>query len=151
MDRMRESIFAILGNLEGCSFLDLFSGSAVIAIEAASRGADPIVLVESDWGKRSTILKNLSFVESSTHLQISPVERFLAVARERFDYIFLDPPFRYPDKAALIRTIDERAILRPGGRALLHHPREDEMPESIGNLSRVDSRSYGRSIVDFFG
>ena len=63
MDRMRESLFAILGDLSGLSFLDLFSGSGVVAIEAASRGAEPIVLVEMDRGKKETIEKNLSFVE----------------------------------------------------------------------------------------
>ena len=44
MDRMRESVFAILGDLSGRSFLDIFSGSGIIALEAASRGADPRAL-----------------------------------------------------------------------------------------------------------
>ena len=48
MDRMRESVFAILGDLTGLSFLDLFSGSGIIALEAASRGAHPVVCVERD-------------------------------------------------------------------------------------------------------
>ena len=63
MDRMRESLFSILGDLTGCSFLDLFSGSGCVAIEAASRGASQIHLVEMDRGKKATIEKNLSFVE----------------------------------------------------------------------------------------
>jgi 16S rRNA (guanine966-N2)-methyltransferase len=42
MDRMRESVFAVLGDLSGLSFLDLFSGSGIIAMEAASRGAYPL-------------------------------------------------------------------------------------------------------------
>ncbi len=48
MDRMRVSLFAVLGDLSGTSFLDLFSGSGVIGVEAASRGAAPVVLVERD-------------------------------------------------------------------------------------------------------
>ena len=64
MDRMRESLFSILGDLSGLSFLDLFSGSGCVAIEAASRGASPIHLVEMDRGKKETIEKNLSFVSS---------------------------------------------------------------------------------------
>lgn len=151
MDRMRESIFAILADLTGCSFLDLFCGSGVVAIEAASRGADPILLVDSDAGKRPAILRNLSFVEASTRLLIMPVERYLSTARARFDYIFLDPPFRHPDKTGLIGMIADRELLRPAGRVLIHRPVEDELPESIGKLSRFDSRSYGRSIVDFYG
>ena len=48
MDRMRESVFAVLGPLNGASFLDLFSGSGTIAIEAVSRGASSVELVEKD-------------------------------------------------------------------------------------------------------
>ena len=59
MDRMRESLFSILGPLDGTSFLDLFSGSGCVAIEAASRGASPIHLVEGDRGKKETIAVTL--------------------------------------------------------------------------------------------
>ena len=52
MDMMRESMFSILGDIEGVPFLDLFSGSGCVAIEAASRGASPIHLVEMDRGKK---------------------------------------------------------------------------------------------------
>jgi 16S rRNA G966 N2-methylase RsmD len=59
MDRMRESMFSILGSLEGQSFLDLFAGSGVVALEALSRGAIKALLVEKDPGKRKTIMENL--------------------------------------------------------------------------------------------
>ena len=48
MDRMRESVFAIIGDLTGATFLDIFSGSGTIALEAASRGASYIEAVEAD-------------------------------------------------------------------------------------------------------
>jgi 16S rRNA (guanine966-N2)-methyltransferase len=51
MDRMRESLFSILGSLEGMSFLDMFSGSGVVGLEAASRGAKPVHVVEKDFKK----------------------------------------------------------------------------------------------------
>ena len=56
MDKMRESFFAILGGLEGKAFLDLFSGSGIIALEAASRGAERVVLCEKDKIKIDTLL-----------------------------------------------------------------------------------------------
>jgi 16S rRNA (guanine(966)-N(2))-methyltransferase RsmD len=59
MDRMRESIFAVLGDLSGLSFLDIFSGSGIIALEAASRGAGPVEAVEMDPHKRKTLIKNV--------------------------------------------------------------------------------------------
>ncbi len=150
MDRMRTSVFAVLGDLTGCSFLDLFSGSGVIGIEAASRGASPVLLVERDPGKRATILANLSFVESPIRLVVMGAERFVEQTSERFDLIFLDPPFRLEGKEGLIRRIDERELLREGGLLLIHHPEEESLPEEIGRLRCIDRRRYGRSIVLFY-
>ena len=76
MDRMRESMFSILGSLEGSSFLDLFSGSGLVGIEAASRGASPVILVEMDRKKRPVIERNIGMVESEIQLVMMPVERF---------------------------------------------------------------------------
>ena len=59
MDRMRESVFAVLGPLNGASFLDLFSGSGTIAIEAVSRGAGSVELVEKDRIKTQTVLASV--------------------------------------------------------------------------------------------
>ena len=63
MDCMRESLFSILGDLSGESFLDLFSGSGCVGIEAASRGAATVHLVEKDKLKLATIKANISFVK----------------------------------------------------------------------------------------
>jgi 16S rRNA (guanine(966)-N(2))-methyltransferase RsmD len=73
MDRMRESLFSILYDIEDLSFLDLFSGSGLVGIEAASRKSTPVHLVELDRNKKSTIEKNISFVESDIKLFITDV------------------------------------------------------------------------------
>lgn len=82
MDRMRESVFSILGSalgsLQGTTVLDLFSGSGSMALEALSRGARSAVLVERDRGKANVVRKNLSYVEPERwKLVIAPVERYL--------------------------------------------------------------------------
>ena len=61
MDKMRESVFAILGDLSGKSWLDLFSGSGTIAIEAASRGAGEVSLCEKDKVKMSDLQGYMDF------------------------------------------------------------------------------------------
>lgn len=64
MDKMRESVFNIIGfSLEGKSFLDLFSGSGTIALEAVSHGASAVTLCEMDKSKAKTILKNVKMAE----------------------------------------------------------------------------------------
>ena len=60
MDRMRESVFGVIGDLTGKSWLDLFSGSGTIAIEAVSRGATEVQLCEKDKIKIKTVLDKVS-------------------------------------------------------------------------------------------
>ncbi len=150
MDRMRESLFSILGNLEGISFLDLFCGSGIVGIEAASRGAEPVLLVESDRLKRPTITTNIHFVESSIALKVMTAEHFIAHTNNTFEIIYLDPPFSYPNKLKLMQSIERKAALTPPGMLILHYPQEEVIPESIGSLRVFDARAYGRSRLLFF-
>ena len=196
MDRMRESVFAILGPLDGVSFLDLFSGSGVVGIEAASRGASRVVLVERDRKKRSAMEENARIVwdeagDAPVELSIRsmPAERVLdgpsaqqgqteasqaagspvesdraskdgrrggsphaagSPDPETFDIVFADPPFKYRDKAALLRRIDASPLVRDDTRILIHYPAEDDLPEGVGALLRYDHRRYGRSQVGFY-
>jgi 16S rRNA (guanine966-N2)-methyltransferase len=150
MDRMRESLFAILGDLTGCSFLDLFSGSGIIGIEAASRGASPVTLVEKDGGKRAYLTENTMFIDTDVQVVIAPVERFILRCNNRYDLIFLDPPFKYRNKTELIEKTAEKNICAEGGIVIIHHPREDELPDSIQIFTRSDKRVYGRSVLSFY-
>jgi 16S rRNA (guanine(966)-N(2))-methyltransferase RsmD len=131
MDRMRESFFAILGPLDGLSFLDLFTGSGCIGLEAYSRGAWPVRVVEKDPGKREIILKNLGLAERRIDLSIMPAERFVKAWKEGFDLIFLDPPFDYPYKAELLGRVLESRLVRDGSRIFMHFPDEDDIPAEI--------------------
>ncbi len=150
MDRMRESLFSILGDLNSCSFLDLFSGSGVVAIEAASRGASRIVLVERDRVKKATIFENLSFVEEDSQVFFMSVQKFLAVSDELFDFVYLDPPFALKDKAKLLEGLCSGRVLKSSSVVILHFPEEDVIEDEIGNLVCYDMRKYGRSILKFF-
>jgi 16S rRNA (guanine(966)-N(2))-methyltransferase RsmD len=150
MDRMRESVFAVLGGLEGRSFLDLFSGSGVIALEAASRGAGRIEAVEMDPLKRKTLLKNVSVSPVRIRCRFISAELYVKRAKGSFDIIFLDPPFPYHYKWELLRKITDSSLVSNETRILLHRPREDFRKESIELLNKIDMREYGRSVVDFF-
>lgn len=154
MDRMRESVFAILGDLDGKSFLDLFSGSGTIAIEAASRGASHVELCEKDKIKVKTVLDNVSVTEKELGLKIRchfmAVELFVKRCKTKFDYIFFDPPFPYKFHEQLVNEAGIRELLNPGGTILIHRPEEHFMPDETENLRRIDQRVYGRSIVDFY-
>jgi 16S rRNA (guanine(966)-N(2))-methyltransferase RsmD len=150
MDRMRESMFSILGDLTGTSFLDLFSGSGIVGIEAASRNARSVILVEKDRKKKNVILDNISFVESDILLNMYPAERFLKTCKNKFDTIYLDPPFNMKNKMSFIKMISERDIYRPGGIVIIHIPAEDKYEETADSLRVYDKRKYGRSVLLFY-
>ncbi len=154
MDRMRESIFAILGDMTGKSFLDLFSGSGTIAIEAVSHGAYPVSLCEMDKSKAKTVLSNVSLTEKEMGKKIDchfmAVELFLKRCKNQYDYIFFDPPFPYKFRLELLQTAGKRKLITQSGSILIHRPSEDPLPDKIGELERYDQRIYGRSIVDFY-
>lgn len=154
MDRMRESLFSILesklGSLYSLSFLDGFSGSGLVGIEAASRGASPIHLVEKDRGKRTTILKNLSYVEEAYNLYIMDIKRYISTCGFSYDLIYLDPPFPMGEKQEVVALVDQNGILKEEGLLIIHHPGEESWPHTIGSLTLIDSRKYGRSRLLFF-
>ncbi len=166
MDRMRESLFALLGDVRGCSFLDLYCGSGSVGIEAASRGAEPIVFVEKDRGKRAVLQRNLSFVDEQTEVYIVPVEHYLRRVKSSFDLVFLDPPFRQRGKLEVLQLIADRGILAPGGMLTIHLSKEEQtsFPELIasgnaagevsppegGPLRLSDRRLYGGSLLLFY-
>ena len=149
MDRMRESLFSILGDLSGLTFLDLFAGSGVMAVEACSRGAVRALSVERDGRKRKVLSGNLAIAGGAAGLVISPVETFLRRNRDRFDVIYLDPPFRYRDKTALLTRIDTSVCCADGGVVMIHHP-GDPLPDRTARLERSDRRRYGGSFLDFY-
>jgi 16S rRNA (guanine(966)-N(2))-methyltransferase RsmD len=150
MAQMRESVFASLGDLYGKSFLDIFSGSGIIALEAASRGAGPVEAVENDPLKRKTLLENVSISPVRIHCRFISAELYVQRGKVPFDFVFLDPPFPYKYKWELLSRIAASQLVSRGSAVLMHRPRQDYQKENIAALERTDSREYGRSTVDFF-
>jgi len=150
MDRMRESFFSILGDISGCSFLDLFSGSGIIGIEAASRGAFPVLCVERDRAKLSLLIQNVSIAEPRIECKAVPVERYILRCEQKWSLIFCDPPFPYAFKQALLESIVDSDILEPHGKILIHYPKSDILPDSYKTLRCTDEREYGRSHIRFY-
>jgi 16S rRNA (guanine966-N2)-methyltransferase len=150
MDRRRESLFSILGNLEGQSFLDLFAGSGMVGIEAASRNASPVLLIEKDRGKKNVIQENLNIVDTDISLWIMDVRRFIDTAKVKWDIIYADPPFPFTGRKEIILQIEKKDILAENGIIILHHPSTDKWDKGIGNFECFDIRKFGGSVLSFF-
>ena len=155
-DRVKESLFNIIADaIEGAAVLDLYAGAGSLAIEALSRGAVSVVLVESDGGAVAAINRNLvatGLAHRATVMQ-APVDRAikqLVGDRRVFDLIFLDPPYKI-NKAELEIVLEEAAgCLSRSGLAILEHRPDLPELEPGGGLSLSDGRRYGDTALSFY-
>lgn len=95
-DRVRETLFNWLGqDLSGMSCLDLFAGSGALGFEAASRGAERVVMVEKSPRVAAALQENAQLLRAGTRLEIvrGDAVQYAASAPRRFDVVFLDPPY----------------------------------------------------------
>lgn len=157
-DRVREALFSALESwfgtdtgLEGLSFLDLYAGSGAVGLEAASRGADPVVLVEADRKTAELIRTNARTTGLRVEVRTARVEQVLAGGARPFDVVWLDPPYDVRDD-----TVDEviTALTAGGwvaGAGLIVLERSSRSPEPVWPASVTEnwSRRYGETTLHF--
>ncbi|MFN8841330.1 MAG: 16S rRNA (guanine(966)-N(2))-methyltransferase RsmD [Burkholderiales bacterium] len=142
-DRVRETLFNWLGQrLEGWRCLDLYAGTGALGLEAASRGAARVVLVE----REPRVARALHEVKAK--LKAAAVEvvqadatAWLGGARDRFDLVFLDPPFGGGDLARVLPRV--AALLEPGGFVYVETDRA--LAEGEAPLSAVPELALRRA------
>lgn len=131
-DRARESLFNILGQrLDGRSCLDLFAGAGALGLEAASRGAAPVVCVERDSNTARALRRTVEMLQAESVLvHIRRAEDFLSACEEQFDLILMDPPFAgYAADGAWRRLLQAAAArLSVGGTAYCESDRHFAPP-----------------------
>jgi 16S rRNA (guanine966-N2)-methyltransferase len=121
-DRVRETLFNWLGQrLDGLACLDLFAGSGALGFEALSRGARRVVMVESDR-KVAAALRESARELGAGELEVVNAEAlaWLARCQERFDLVFVDPPYDSPLACAALAALPPR--LAPGARVYVESP-----------------------------
>jgi len=153
-DRVRESLFARLGDLDGVKVLDLFAGSGALGIEALSRGAESLVSVERSRSVRAVLQANLDALELTDRARVmggDAVEAVgrLARARDRFHLVLLDPPYAAGAAGPILEAIAQAELLTPQGVVVLERSRSHHLPEVVG-LVPVDERRYGDTMITQF-
>ena len=152
-DRVKEAIFsAIQFEVEGRRVLDLFAGSGQMAIEALSRGAAEAVLVDQSKESISIIKQNLNKTRLTDRARVvcSDYMEYLNRTQERFDLIFLDPP--YPEKFLenALKRISEIDILKSGAIIVCERPADKALPDDFAAFRRVRDYRYGRTGVAIY-
>ncbi len=163
-DRVRESAFNLIAAwagttgepaesmLERFSFLDLFAGSGAVALEAASRGAGPVVAVEKDAPTAEVARKNAAALALGVQVETASVDAFL---RERtpvpFDIVWLDPPYAVPsaDVARIVADIVAGGWLAEDGLVVIERATRDDPPVPPVALTRSWARRYGETTLYF--
>ena len=147
--RMRESLFAILGDITGLTILDLFAGSGSFSLEALSRGAARSIAVERHPHIAREIRARIP-PQSVAHIHTMSAERFVATDHHHYDIIFIDPPYHYQYYQRLLQLIAQRELWQSHGKILLHHEQHTQLPLQIGHLQQYDRRKIGQSVVSFY-
>jgi len=155
-DRLREALFNILQTrMAGASFVDAYAGTGAVGIEALSRGAESVLLVDASERSARIIRENLRRLELTDRAQmwVMPVRRALnAVGRQgqKFDVIFLDPPYDQKLVGRSLELIASVDPVYPTGVVVAEHSVRETLKSSYRFLSLNDQRRYGDTLLSFF-
>jgi 16S rRNA (guanine966-N2)-methyltransferase len=155
-ERVREALFSALeaiharetgDALAGLAFLDLYAGSGAVGLEAASRGASRVTLVEHDARALRTLRDNVADMRlPGTEVQPVDVMRFLAGTATPYDVVFLDPPYADPVDAVLELLVSAAAPvawLSDEATVVVERATRDQPPTWPAGLVADRSRRYG--------
>ena len=156
-DRVREAIFSALearDAITGATVLDLYAGSGALALEALSRGASLAVLVEKNPKAAAIASANCEIIRragnletASTKVVTAAVNSYLGQASERFDLVFIDPPYDLPNSeiesclSALVPALSEYA------EVVLERSTRDAQPGLPDGLTLARTKAYGETTI----
>lgn len=152
-DRVKEALFSIIQfDVPGAKVLDLFGGSGQLGIEALSRGAKQAVFVDESDAACKLIRENLrrTKLESDAKIIRSDYMAFLNSCHDKFDLIFLDPPYAEVFLENAIKRISEIDILQSGGIIVAERPLGKEILWDFPGFSRSKDYKYGNCLLTLF-
>jgi 16S rRNA (guanine966-N2)-methyltransferase len=156
-DRVRESLFGALesaGALEGARVADLYAGSGALGLEAASRGAASVDLVEKSAGAAVVVEKNVARVVKAMRaapairVHRAAVSIFLARAAAPLDLVFLDPPYDQPSDELTAALAALAPLLSEDALVIVERGRHSPAPEwDAAGLEPLRDRRYGDTVL----
>ena len=158
-DLTKESIFNIIYhsnkfqlNIKNSNILDLFSGVGSFGIECLSRGVKNVTFVENYNGVLPVLKKNLENLKFITNFQVLEIDindlKLFERFEEKFDLIFLDPPYKDKNLTLLLNNIKDQKILNKNGIIIIHrHKKEQDVIHDYFKV--VEEKNYGGSKIIF--
>jgi len=160
-DRLRETLFnALAPRIEGARFLDLYAGSGAVGIEAASRGAERVVVVERAAGALKVLRANLEKLGLGGAVRVEAVSVVAFLKRVRpesagfaFDIVFMDPPYDVADEYETALGLlggEASRLLAQDALVIAEHRRKEKLEERYGGLERMRVLEQGDAALSFY-
>ena len=152
-DRVKEAMFSIIQfDIPAASVLDLFGGTGQLGIEALSRDAKRAVFVDEREDACKLIRENLKRTkfEQMGKVVRSDYLAYLRSCREKFDIIFLDPPYAEVFLENSLKMITEIDILQSGGIIVAERPLGKELPWEFDGFVRSKDYKYGKTLITIY-
>lgn len=150
-EMVKEAVFSIIHfRLPYASVADVFAGSGQMGIEALSRGARKAVFVDNAKGSLDIIRQNVQTAGFAKQASViaGDAEAFFAHAAEKYDVIFLDPPYNMGYGEKLLPLLERP--LAENGIVLFEHSVSEPLPDEAGGLVKKKDYRYGRVMVTSF-
>lgn len=155
-DRVKESLFNIINSyIIDSKILDLFAGSGSLGIECLSRGASKCIFVDISKESIDLVKSNVkkARVENESiiiNADFKDAVKKLQVQKEKFDVIFMDPPYYKDMFVSALEGIDNADLLDEDGIIIIEHDTKDTFPNNIGRLEKDKSKKYGSTTLTFY-
>ena len=155
-DRVREAIFNILGyDLSELWVLDLFAGTGAMGLEALSRGAGFVVMVDQHPAAIRLIGRNLAACGNPEHASVYKLDlrrglRGLTDQNYSFDLVFLDPPYGRGLTQRCLEQLGTGKLLNAVATVVSEHATDEKLASTYGCLHRQTMRVYGTTGVSFY-
>lgn len=151
LSKIRESIFNVLQNeTVDASFLDLFAGSGIVGIEAASRGAKEVIFIEKKPKHYKLLKENLNGLDFENKTFLADTTNILEkFDKKRFDIIFSDPPYKTDLNKKILEIISRKQLLRENGVLVLESNKEEDFIKEITQygFNVLKEKNYGDTKV----
>ena len=146
MDRVKESLFGMIQNeINNSICLDLFAGSGSLGIEALSNGAKECYFVDNNMEIIKILKTNLEKIDNYVIIK-DDFENFLKTTNQKFDIIFLDPPYKLNLITKAIDIIVQKELLNENGLIICEYENES----IITDLELIKEKKYGSKNIKIF-
>ncbi|MBI3005782.1 MAG: 16S rRNA (guanine(966)-N(2))-methyltransferase RsmD [Ignavibacteriales bacterium] len=150
-DRVRQTVFDILStrmDFEGIRVLDLFSGSGSLGLEAVSRGAGTVTMVDNSRKSLAIAEKNARILGCASQCTFYQADVFwyLRNTRQEFDLVFADPPFKLDTIGEIPERTYESSVLKPGRYFVMEHGKSSTVGLNTGHFE-IMKKTFGQTMV----